>query len=80
MHTFTYTHTHTHTHTEDTEDEAGDRLGGMSPPCNDGAGERVQNGGLSRLAFSLTMERAKLTMLTEVKEVHLSCHMARDCI
>ena len=66
---FPYKHTITHVYTEDTEDEGANRLGNMSPPCNDGAGERVENGGLSRFAFSLTLERAKLTLLTEVKEV-----------
>ena len=65
------THIRLHMHADDTEDEGADRLGNLSPPCNDGAGERVENGGLSRFAFSLTLERAKLTMLTEVKEVHL---------
>lgn len=56
---------------EDAEDEGADRLGNMSPPYNDGASEKVQNGGLSWLAFSLTLEKAKLTMLTEVKKVHV---------
>ena len=63
-----YMHLHNNI-SEDAEDEGADRLGNMSPPYNDGAGEKVQNGGLSRLAFSLTLEKAKLTMLTEVKEV-----------
>ena len=63
-----YVHPHNNI-SEDAEDEGADRLGNMSPPYNDGAGEKVQNGGLSRLAFSLTLEKAKLTMLTEVKKV-----------
>ena len=43
----------------------------LSPPFNEEHGV-VQNGGLSQLAFSLSIERAKLTILTEVNEALVS--------
>ena len=57
---------------EESEDDIAPGMERFSPPSNDGNGGEVQNGGLSQLAFSLTVEKARLTILTEVNEVPVS--------
>ena len=57
---------------EESEDDIAPGMERCSPPANDGNGGEVQNGGLSRLAFSLTVEKARLTVLTEVNEAPVS--------